>query len=174
MADWPWGQTCAAAAAPPDSIVLRAMSATARAGNRQFWRLSAPRAHTKAPYKPDLRRETRRAPNRPGRARTGDALHLLADERLGVLHALRVARAARAGNRRFWWLSALRARTKAPYKTELHRKTLMALNRPRWPGQVDERVGAVLRRVVVLLQLDSGPRLRLRAPAPTALIWPCS
>ena len=27
---------------------------------------------------------------------------------------------ARAGNRRFWMLSALRAHTKAPYKTDLH------------------------------------------------------
>jgi hypothetical protein len=36
---------------------------------------------------------------------------------------------ARAGNRRFGRLSALRAHTKAPYKTDLHRKTLMALNR---------------------------------------------
>ena len=38
--------------------------------------------------------------------------------------------AARAGDRRFWLLSALRAHTKAPYKTDLHRETLMALNRP--------------------------------------------
>jgi len=37
---------------------------------------------------------------------------------------------ARAGNRRFWLLSTLRAHTKAPYKTDLHRKTLMALNGP--------------------------------------------
>jgi hypothetical protein len=40
---------------------------------------------------------------------------------------------ARAGNRRFWCLSTLRAHTKAPYKTDLHRKTLKnakALNRP--------------------------------------------
>ena len=33
------------------------------------------------------------------------------------------------GNRRFWPLSALRAHTKAPYKTDLHRKTRRALNR---------------------------------------------
>ncbi len=33
--------------------------------------------------------------------------------------------------RRLWLLSALRAHTNAPYKTDLHRKTLMALNRPR-------------------------------------------
>ena len=45
------------------------------------------------------------------------------------------AATARAGNRRFWCLSALRAHTKAPYKTDLHRKTLMALNHPRRPGQ---------------------------------------
>jgi hypothetical protein len=37
---------------------------------------------------------------------------------------------ARARNHRFWRLSALRAHTKAPYKTDLHRKTLMTLNRP--------------------------------------------
>ena len=37
---------------------------------------------------------------------------------------------ARAGNRRFRLLSALRAHTKAPYKTDLPRKTLMVGNRP--------------------------------------------
>jgi hypothetical protein len=37
---------------------------------------------------------------------------------------------ARAGNRRFWLLSALRAHTKPPYRTGLHRKTLRVLNRP--------------------------------------------
>jgi hypothetical protein len=37
----------------------------------------------------------------------------------------------RAGNRRFGPLSALRAHTKAPYKIDYHRKTLMALNRPK-------------------------------------------
>jgi hypothetical protein len=42
---------------------------------------------------------------------------------------------ARAGNRRFWGLSALCAHTKAPYRTDLHRETLRALNRPRRPGQ---------------------------------------
>jgi hypothetical protein len=46
-----------------------------------------------------------------------------------------VALAARAGNRRFWRLSALRAHTKAPYKTDLNRKTLRALKRPGRPGQ---------------------------------------
>ena len=37
---------------------------------------------------------------------------------------------ARAGNRRFCCLSALRAHTKTPYKMDFHRETLMALNRP--------------------------------------------
>ena len=37
---------------------------------------------------------------------------------------------ARAKNRRFWLLSALRAHTKAPHKIDLHKKTLRALNRP--------------------------------------------
>jgi hypothetical protein len=39
---------------------------------------------------------------------------------------------ARAGKRRFRLSSALRAHTKAPHKTDLHRKTLVALSRP--PG----------------------------------------
>jgi hypothetical protein len=34
--------------------------ATARAGNRRFWRLSALCAHTKSPYKTDFHRETLR------------------------------------------------------------------------------------------------------------------
>jgi hypothetical protein len=38
---------------------------------------------------------------------------------------------ARAGNRRFRLLSALRAHTKAPHQTDLHRKARRALNRPR-------------------------------------------
>jgi hypothetical protein len=37
---------------------------------------------------------------------------------------------ARAANRRFWLLSALRAHTKAPYKIDLHWETLRALSRP--------------------------------------------
>jgi hypothetical protein len=49
-----------------------------------------------------------------------------------------VADAARAGNRRFWLLSALRAHTKMPYKTDLYRKTLRALKRPGRPGQDGE------------------------------------
>ena len=43
---------------------------------------------------------------------------------------------ARAGNRRFLLLSALRAHTKAPYKNDLHGKTLTALKRPGGRGQV--------------------------------------
>jgi hypothetical protein len=45
--------------------------------------------------------------------------------------SLRNLSTARAGNRRFWRLSALRAHTKAPYKMDFHRKTLRALNRPK-------------------------------------------
>ena len=33
---------------------------TARAGNRRFWRLSVPRAHTKSPYRTDFHGETLR------------------------------------------------------------------------------------------------------------------
>ena len=46
--------------------VFSRATGTARAGNRRFLCLSAPRAHTKAPYKTDLYRETLRALNRPG------------------------------------------------------------------------------------------------------------
>ena len=42
---------------------------------------------------------------------------------------------ARAGDRRFRCLSALRAHTKTPDKTDLHRETLRALNRPGRLGQ---------------------------------------
>jgi hypothetical protein len=38
---------------------------------------------------------------------------------------------ARAGNRRFWRLTSLRAHAKVPYKTDLHRKTLRTLKHPR-------------------------------------------
>ena len=41
---------------------------------------------------------------------------------------------ARAGNRRFRPLSALRAHTNAPYKMDFHRKTLGRLTAPRRPG----------------------------------------
>jgi hypothetical protein len=54
---------------------------------------------------------------------------------------------ARAGNRRFWLLSALRAHTKAPSKTDLHRETLRALKRPGGPGQyVRPEPGSTFRR----------------------------
>ena len=43
---------------------------------------------------------------------------------------------ARAGNRRFGPLSAVRAHTKAPYKIDFHKKTLRALNRP-WAARTD-------------------------------------
>ena len=56
--------TAAAAGSPPAS------ARTAQAGNRRLCMLSVLRAHTKAPYKPDLLWETLPALNRPGRART--------------------------------------------------------------------------------------------------------
>ena len=62
----------------------------------------------------------------------------------------RRSRPARAGNRRFWCLSARRPHTKAPYKTDLHRKTLMALNSHRAARTV-------------------GPR---PAPPPSVKAWP--
>jgi hypothetical protein len=40
-------------------------------------------------------------------------------------------------HRRFRPLSARRARTKAPYKTDFHREALMALNRPKAARTVD-------------------------------------
>ena len=45
-------------------------SATARAGNRRFWMLSALRTHTKAPYKTDSLWRTLMTLKCPGRART--------------------------------------------------------------------------------------------------------
>ena len=42
------------------------------AGNRRNWPLSALRARTKVPYKTDILWRTRRALDRPGRARTVD------------------------------------------------------------------------------------------------------
>ena len=59
----------------------------------------------------------------------------------------------RAGSRRFWLLSALRAHTKVPYKADLHRDTLRALNRPGRPGPWSARRPA-------------GRRRRHRPPAP--------
>jgi hypothetical protein len=49
---------------------LREVPLPARAGDRRFWRLSAPRAHTKAPYRTDVYRKTLMALNRPEAART--------------------------------------------------------------------------------------------------------
>ena len=43
---------------------------------------------------------------------------------------------ARAGNRRFGLVSALRAHTKAPYRTDLLREMLRALKRPARGGPV--------------------------------------
>jgi hypothetical protein len=50
------------------SSSVSVIAAPARAGNRQFGRLGALRAHTKAPYKPDLLRRTLRARNQRSRA----------------------------------------------------------------------------------------------------------
>jgi hypothetical protein len=53
-------------------------------------------------------------------------------------HGLRLAfTTARAGKRRFLMLSALRAHTKAPYKTDLPWKMIRPLKRPGGPGQLD-------------------------------------
>ena len=43
-----------------------------------------------------------------------------------------LAASARAGNRRFCLLNALRAHEKAPHKSDLLWETLRALNRPGW------------------------------------------
>jgi hypothetical protein len=43
---------------------------------------------------------------------------------------------ARAGNRRFGPLSAVRAHTNVPYRIDFHKKTLRALNRP-WAARAD-------------------------------------
>jgi hypothetical protein len=60
----PWAALNSAA------VKMSTESATAVAGNRRFGPLSALRAHTKAPYRPDSRLETLRALNHPGWART--------------------------------------------------------------------------------------------------------
>ena len=67
----------------------------------------------------------------PALPRDGAAAPLVrrAQQRLGGV-------TARAGNRRFRPLSALRAHTKTPYKNDLHRKKLRALNRPGGRGQM--------------------------------------
>jgi hypothetical protein len=57
----------------------------------------------------------------------------------GVIVILPLVRASSsypgAGDRRKGRLSALRARTKAPYKIDLHRKTLSALKSRNRPGR---------------------------------------
>ena len=55
--------------------------------------------------------------------------------------ALGPARAGKTGV--FGCLSALHAHTKAPYKMDLHRKMLMALNRPRDGADSKEHAGVV-------------------------------
>ena len=54
--------------------------------------------------------------------------------------------AARAGNRRFWLSSALRAHTKAPYRTGLHRESLTTPGGPDREAEADAevRVGHVV------------------------------
>ena len=116
---------------------------------------SALRAHTKAPYKIDLLWKMLRGPSRPGRARTAFIAkafqrpwHITSRPRLSapgmpglpcVKAEIRpaspsqyawpsVLRAAARPKSRFGMLSALRAHTKAPYKTDLLWKTLRALS----------------------------------------------
>jgi hypothetical protein len=55
------------------STARRSRGALLSSPSRQFRPLSALRAHTEAPYKPDLLWESLRAINHPGRARTGRA-----------------------------------------------------------------------------------------------------
>jgi hypothetical protein len=59
---------------------------------------------------------------------------------------------ARAENRRFWLLSALRAHTKAPYNHDLLWNMLRPLKRPGGPGR---RAGT--------------PRAGISAPSPSSL-----
>ena len=54
---------------------------------------------------------------------------------------IQLLQSARAENRRFWRLSALCAHTKAPYKTNLLRRTLRPLERPTMARTV-QRVAA--------------------------------
>ena len=65
---------------------------------------------------------------------------------IGVSTALTTAR---AGSHHFRRLSALRAHTKLPYKTDLHRKTRRPRNRPR-AARADAAEGADLGEVDVL------------------------
>jgi hypothetical protein len=64
---------------------------------------------------------------------------------------------ARAGNRRFWCFSALRAHAKAPYKTDLHRKTLSVLNRPGRAPTVAVALGLEVVREQQVDQHGAGP-----------------
>ena len=61
---------------------------------------------------------------------------------------------ARAGNRRFRLLSALRAHTKTPYRTHLYRKTLRVLKRPGRPGPPLPQPEVVCATVTVGLNLS--------------------
>ena len=78
---------------------------------------------------------------------TPDRFALLKNHPVPCGFASHVGNTARARNRQFRVLSALRAHTKSPYRTDLHRETLMALNRPKvartvlhaQPGEVLER-----------------------------------
>ena len=74
---------------------------TARAGNRRFSRLSARRAHTKPPYKPDLTRETLRPLKRPWRARTVAATPIL--DSMYLVKASRVRFAGFSAVPRWTW-----------------------------------------------------------------------
>ena len=78
---------------------------------------------------------------------------------------------ARAGNHRFWLLSAQRARKKAPYKNDLHRETLSALNRPGGPGQAVVRRDDL--RAIRAVHLPATPRRQhtaRRARRPTVVV----
>jgi hypothetical protein len=70
---------------------------------------------------------------------------------------------ARAGNRRFRLLSALRTHTKAPYKMDLNKKTLRALNRP-WAARTVAAALLGQRHVDGRLHLSRGRRCPLDAP----------
>ena len=88
---------------------------------------------------------------------------------------------ARAGNRRFSPLSARRAHTKSPYKTDLHRKTLRALNSPRAARTVSEAglllPEAVLAESALLPERRAEGRLRLQweivSTSPMCLVGRC-
>jgi hypothetical protein len=71
-----------------------------------------------------------------------------------------LAGAARAGNRRFWLLSALCAHTKVPYKPDLLWETLRALNCPGRARTVSRAPPSTL-----LLTTGWSPAGRFRIPA---------